>query len=285
MLNKEYPAPAPIARNLVIALMFGVFISFFLLFFEPFDISVATGKNTVGSLIFFGFISTIVLVLFLYILPWIFPSLFSDEHWKVKHQIIFCFMILLVIATCNGLYTNYLHSLRFNWNNYWWIIKNTVILGCIPFSFLILIDYQRRHIAHTKNAEAIRPKPFEGDQTSEVRAKDWSISTDLKHEIFTLHEDTFSHAVAVGNYVDVYCTEKEFLKSKTYRMTLASFENQLDAKYLVRCHRSYLVNLSKVKHISGNAQGLKLSLSDKETIIPVSRKYIPVIQQFFSEAH
>jgi DNA-binding LytR/AlgR family response regulator len=41
---------------------------------------------------------------------------------------------------------------------------------------------------------------------------------------------------------------------------------------IYRCHKSYLVNLAKVNHVSGNAQGYKLHLKDVEDQIPVSRK-------------
>ena len=72
------------------------------------------------------------------------------------------------------------------------------------------------------------------------------------------------------------------LKKVTYRVILSSFEVQLkEASNLVRCHRSYIVNLKKVKNISGNAQGLKLELINQSEIIPLSRKLIPIVKQFF----
>jgi hypothetical protein len=38
-----------------------------------------------------------------------------------------------------------------------------------------------------------------------------------------------------------------------------------------------------VKNISGNAQGLKLELINYSEIIPVSRKYIPIVKEFFQK--
>ena len=280
MLNNEYPAPAPEARNLIIALLFGIFIGFFLLFFEPFDIDISNGKNTTASLFFFGFITTFVLTVFLYFLPLIFPKVFSDRHWKVKHQIIFCSIILFVIATLNGLYTNHINSLSFSWSNYWWIINRTFVLGCIPFSFLILIDYQRKNNSNSEEALFILGRTEKIDQIQ--KSTTWSISTDLKNETFSFEDCNFSHAIAVGNYIDLYLSNEGKVTRNTYRITLSSFEKQLDAPHLRRCHRSYLVNLKKVVNVSGNAQGLKLALSDGTSIVPVSRKYIPIIRQFFS---
>ena len=72
------------------------------------------------------------------------------------------------------------------------------------------------------------------------------------------------------------------LKKVTYRVILSSFEVQLkEASNLVRRHRSYIVNLKKVKNISGNAQGLKLELINQSEIIPVSRNIYPLSSNFF----
>jgi DNA-binding LytR/AlgR family response regulator len=46
---------------------------------------------------------------------------------------------------------------------------------------------------------------------------------------------------------------------------------------IIRCHRSYLVNLMAVNRVDGNAQGLKLSFSKSLAmthIVPVSRSFI-----------
>ncbi len=282
MLNNEYPAPTPELRNLFIAGIFGIFITLFLLFFEPFDIDITTGKNSIASLFYFGFITTSVLAFFTFFLPLIFPQLFADSHWRVKHQIIFCLVILFVIATLNGLYTNYINSLQFSWANYWWIINRTFVLGGIPFSFLILIDYRRKNVANDEVAQYILGRKKTLDQSPKPTV--WSISTDLKNETFSFDDHDFSCAVASGNYIDIFSTSDGQLKRKTYRITLASFEKQLDVAHLKRCHRSYLVNMNKVINVSGNAQGLKLTLSDQVGEVPVSRKYIPIVRQYFSES-
>ncbi len=281
ILNSEYPAPSARGRNLLIAAMFGVFIGFFLLFFEPFDINPAKGVYTFETLCFFGVITASVLAFFMYCLPLLFAEFFQDSRWKVKHQIIFLAVILFVIATLNGLYTNHITSLTFSWANYWWIIERTFVLGTIPFSFLVLVDYQRRKYANGLEASYLQHKNIRTEQDS--KSTTWSIYTDLKHERIAFKDDVFCYAVAVGNYIDLHSAQDGKVERQTYRVSLSSFEKQLDATHLKRCHRSYLVNLRKVVNVSGNAQGLKLTLIDDVAVVPVSRKYIPAVKQFFEE--
>ena len=280
ILIQKYPAPRPILRNLIIAILFGLFIGLFLLFFEPFDINLSTNENKIFQLLFFGCITTIILLIFLYIFPLLLPKVFSDEHWKVKHQISFYLVILFVIATFNGIYTNYINSLPFSWYNYWWIISRTFVLGGIPIAFITLLDYQRKVKFNNNQASTILSKKKESLKDSKETLH--RISTDLKNETISFNTNAFFYAKAVGNYIDMYVLVENTLKKVTYRITLSSFEVQLtETTSLIRCHRSYIVNLEKVEKISGNAQGLKLELKNESEIVPVSRKYIPIVKQFF----
>lgn len=282
ILTQKYPAPSPVLRNLIIAVLFGLFIALFLLFFEPFDINLSNNKDKVIQLLFFGFITTLVLVLFLYILPLLLPKVFSDKNWEVRHQMIFYLVILLVIATFNGIYTNYINSLTFSWYNYWWIISRTFVLGGIPIAFITVLDYNQKLKFNNNQAATILKKKKELLEDSKETTH--QISTDLKNEIFSFSENDFYYAVAVGNYIDMCCLDENTLKKATYRITLSSFEKQLaETSNLIRCHRSYIVNLKKVENISGNAQGLKLELKNQTGVVPVSRKYIPIVKQLFIE--
>ena len=258
----------------MISVLFGVFIAFFLIFFEPFAIDVSNGKYTTNSLLLFGGITAIVLLIYLVALPYLFQRIFHDRRWTVKHQLIYCLLILFTIATCNGLFTNYLNELDFSWANYWWIINRTFVLGAIPFAFLLLIDLRRREIKNQHAANTIR---ISHDEPTETRST-LSITTDLKDETFSFHEEDFLYAEAAGNYTDLYLTHTNESKRLTHRITLSSFEKQLAADYLVRCHRSFLVNLRKVAAVSGNAQGLKLTFDETSMAIPVSRNYITAIK-------
>lgn len=281
LLNQKYPAPVPESRSIIIALFFGLFIGSFLVFFEPFDININYGEDQVLEVFFFGFISTLVLILFLFVLPYLLPKVFSDLHWSVKHQLLFYFIMLFAIATLNGLYTNYINELPFSWSNYWWMINRTFVLGGIPLSFVTLLDYHRRSKSNIALAEQMSEQKAPAPQSVEEL---FTILTNLKSEQFSIREKEFYFARAVGNYVEIFSGLDDKLEKEIYRLSLSSVEEQLNGnKRLIRCHRSYIVNLNKVVNISGNAQGLKLELDSSSYVIPVSRKYIPLVKQFFQD--
>ncbi len=57
------------------------------------------------------------------------------------------------------------------------------------------------------------------------------------------------------------------------RSSLSRLEGQINRPDIVRCHRSFVVNLDRVEKVTGNAQGYKLHLLDGQFQIPVARKY------------
>ena len=279
ILVQEYPAPRPVLKSLIIAVLSGLFIALFLLYFEPFNFHLNTNENKVFQLSFFGCITTFVLLLFLYAFPLLLSNLFSDKNWKVGHHIIFNLLLILAIATINNIYSNYMNSIPFIWDNYWLIVSRTSVLGILPIAFITVIDYHVKVKSNIELAANIK-KDFLKDSKEAIH----QISTDLKNETFSFNENDFNYAKADANYTDIYSLDEIKLKKVTHRVTLSSFETQLkESSSLIRCHRSYLVNLNKVKNVSGNAQGLKLELINQSETIPVSRKYIPIVNQFFQK--
>ena len=282
ILVQEYPAPRPVLKSLIIAVLSGLFIALFLLYFEPFNLHLNTDGNKVFHMSFFGCITTFVLLVFLYVFPLLLPNLFSDKNWKLGYQMILNMLILIVIATFNSIYSNYMNSIPFGWDSYWLILSRTSVLGVLPIAFITFSDYYLKVKSSLNSASNIikNKKEFLKD----LKEVTHQISTDLKSETFSFKENDFNYAIAVGNYIDMCSLDENTLKKVTYRVTLSSFEIQVkESSNLIRCHRSYLVNLNKVKNISGNAQGLKLELINQSEIIPVSRKYIPIVDQFFQK--
>ena len=96
--------------------------------------------------------------------------------------------------------------------------------------------------------------------------------------IFDIPTDQIYYIESLQNYVNIYHSTEDTIQKKTERATLKSCEALIKNTDLIKCHRSYIVNTSKIENVSGNAQGLKLHLYDYDTIVPVSRSYIPLFR-------
>lgn len=73
------------------------------------------------------------------------------------------------------------------------------------------------------------------------------------------------------NYVTVHYLDDGKLATHLLRSTLKRLETLVNEPNLVRCHRSYIVNLGRVASCRGNRHGLHLRLEGMSGVVPVSR--------------
>ena len=96
-----------------------------------------------------------------------------------------------------------------------------------------------------------------------------------------MRSENIRYAEAMQNYVTVWFLDNDSLQKEVLRATVSSIEEQLSDCAVIRCHRSYLVNVDAVEKVTGNAQGLRLKLSGiTQEEVPVSRSYINKIRAF-----
>ena len=77
---------------------------------------------------------------------------------------------------------------------------------------------------------------------------------------------------ADDNYSTVYWSDKNGIQKKLLRANLKNIETQLDNDFIIRCHRSYIVNVHAISSVTGNTNGYKLRIRDTEQAIPVARQ-------------
>ena len=75
-----------------------------------------------------------------------------------------------------------------------------------------------------------------------------------------------------GNYIELYFKDGNKILRRTTIKKLESIIKQ--EVFILKTHRSYLVNINYVDTVSGNAQGYKLQLKNYSEKIPVSRNMI-----------
>jgi DNA-binding LytR/AlgR family response regulator len=90
---------------------------------------------------------------------------------------------------------------------------------------------------------------------------------------------------SAGNYVNILYDDGGKLIRYSLRNTLKGVEKMCSSNGLVRCHRSYLVNLSKIKIIRRTSEGVYAEMDvPNANNIPVSKTYAPELLRLFSES-
>jgi hypothetical protein len=82
---------------------------------------------------------------------------------------------------------------------------------------------------------------------------------------------------ASGNYVRIYASGKVY----TLRETLSCLKAKLDPSVFLRAHRSYLVNLRCISHLSSPDGGASLLVLNDGNTIPIGPNYRDRIERLF----
>lgn len=88
---------------------------------------------------------------------------------------------------------------------------------------------------------------------------------------------------ANDNYVNIYYKDNDKVGYTMLRNNIKSLESYLSPYNIVRCHRSYMVNLNQVKMISREKDGMYITLeSNFISRIPLSKSYAEEVMSRFS---
>jgi len=267
IFNRPFPIIETNREKFIFSASLGVFIFLFLSVFEPFGLNRLT-ENKYRFFLGYGLITFVVELLFTFGLMKIFRKFYSPQNWTLGKHLINVFFFITSLAFFNWLFTVWIDYP--NYNLFTPFLVDTLALGFFPMIFVFLYLERKLRFKNVKLSEKINrviEKKEEVDKTVEKTSSVFSVN-DLK-----INMDDLLYVKSLGNYVSVCFTVNGENKKEIIRTTMKKIENNLAINDdIVRCHKSYFVNLKKVTNSFGNARSLYLQIGDAEVQIPVSRK-------------
>ncbi len=273
MFNKPYPISST-AANWRTTFIVGVFISLFLLVFQPFGLSSFHGANKYGFIAGYGLVTMAVLTFDNLMLKAYFRSKFGKKIWTVGKQIILQTLILMTIGTGNYFYSAW--QLRFNNPLVGFLVFQffTTAVGLLPISIITILNENRRNKAFLSEASSLNANVTALHQV-DLTDLPISLMGENEKKPLVLSVSDFLYAESSGNYLNVHFRTDKTVKSVLLRTTLTRAEGQLAIHAsIMKCHRAFLVNCEHIVRVKGNAQGLRLQLNHTNDEIPVSRNFI-----------
>ena len=86
-----------------------------------------------------------------------------------------------------------------------------------------------------------------------------------------------------GNYIEIFSIDNHLhVKKRLFRQTLANVERFLkDFEEFKKCHRSWMVNVSKIVELKGNSKGYSFRFAGTDLLVPVSRNFFASFRERF----
>ena len=259
-----------------ISFSIGLFVFLFLYIFKPFYL--VSLENVllqytagIGITTFFG------VFFFLYIPALIFKDYFNEDNWTIGRNL---FLIIVGILLTGILIWSLGNVFKNQYN-----LKNislirflfyTYLVGTLPVVFFIFINEKNVREKRKKRAENINKYKKE---KLEIKIKKLPtnvvIFSDNKKESINFNIDDLVYITSQGNYASFFLRiNKEGLKEKILRVTLSKINTSLKGySNIIRCHKSYIVNINYINDITGNARGYILKSEIISINIPVSRSF------------
>ncbi len=273
-LSTPYPFYENTRQGLKICSGIGLFITLFCVLFQPFGLDSISTISQVG----YGVVSFLVCLLFIVILPLLLPKYLQNKGWTIGKEIAWISAITLSLGIANYFYSGFVFEAgyQFHLPSFLLVCLYTLLVAIIPAIAIILYKQVFEFKKVLKDAAQL-----EGQLTarSELTAKqsngtELKFRSELKSDALSIDISNFVFLVSSGNYVEIHFENDGNPKKHLVRNSISNIENDLqDYEQLIRCHRSYLVNLDKVEHINGNLQGYQLEIKNHMDLIPVSRSY------------
>ena len=145
-------------------------------------------------------------------------------------------------------------------------IKNTIYILFIPYIICILFfSYQNNKI---------KLKELMGENLGFKSSNLISIRDSRGILKLSVAKENLLYIESADNYICIWYQKGEVLKKKLLRITMKEISEQLADTNIVRCHRSYLINLDLVKVMRREKENMFLELgvpNVKE--IPISKTY------------
>ncbi len=251
----------------------GLFISMFLIYFEPFGINKLDSPNKIQILAGYGMITSTTMLFLYFIVPKIFENYFKEENWTVGREIFFFMLNVILIALFNVIYSQVIFSFKFKIPALFSMVGYTFILGIFPTVGIVLSNY----IYHLKQYSTPPQPTYVSEQAQDSIL---ILTADNEKDTVKLSAQSLLYIESSDNYSTVVFQKNEQVFKELIRSSLTRLEGQIQTQSIVRCHRSFIVNLDKVVKVSGNAQGFKLHLKDTDFVVPVARKYSGVVGRF-----
>ena len=248
---------------------------FFILFaFRPFDIGRAS--NVFLLALQFGMITGAVTLIYELTLVHILNISREEPSWTFIKWIMSIMILMVFIAIANYVFMTVLvlHQ-PFYWSVLLIMLRGTLLIGVFPVVIFGSFKMIRKLKQNLGIAASIQTSSADTSYSPSMH-----LPIQKSNATWTVKPSDILYIESQQNYVIITYTSDGEVKREMLRNTLSNIAEALSGTSIIRCHRSYLVNQNRIDKISGNAQGLKLFLTDSsDTVVPVSRKYIPVFKR------
>lgn len=198
------------------------------------------------------------------------------NYWRYT---LWVFIEILVMAFVYSIYVKFILADQRDYMEIASIsMKNTSLIILLPYTILWLYFSWQDKTARLQEIE-------DHNTTSDNQGRTMIPFRDEKGTLrLSIQHRDLLYLEAADNYVTVHYMHGNKIQKFMVRNTLRAFEEQLRESSILRCHRSFMVNLDKVRVIRKENDGIHLEVGLEPSVsLLVSKTYAEKVMQAFSK--
>lgn len=271
-------SPFPYTRGLIAesfsALKTCILATIILLVIRPFGLDKVTATTILG----FGLVVFVSALINILVALFVVRKFVNEEKWTVWKEVIRVLIYLCVNVIAIMVFANYTLPIELDNIIILKFISHTILFAIIPISIRTVsiknwLLKQRLKEAH-KLANIIEERASDNNSTDVIVLK-----SNIVNDVVTTSFKDLLFIEADKNYITIVENSNGKVRKTLLRLSLIKAQEQITNDIIIRCHRSFLVNINAVSKAIGNSQGLKLVFLDELKTVPVSRSYKEEVMQ------
>jgi len=132
-------------------------VALFLLAFGPFGLS-ATFPNRTLVIAGYGLVTALCMAFLITVPPFLLPKAFAEERWTVGKEIMMMMLTISLIGVGNTVYTWRVFNYDLSLELFLVFQGVTLLVGSIPASFIVILQYQRYQLLFIRGAREIESR-------------------------------------------------------------------------------------------------------------------------------
>lgn len=282
LLTKPYPYRIFSKSDTFFYIGLGVFVALFLIVFQPFGIAIWNTPYKIIKLAGYGLVSFTMPMLLLFIRSIFINERKAEYHYKIWNELLWLVAIIGFVGFGCLVHSYLIGISDLSLKGFVISLGMVIPIGFFPVIASVWIKYNRYIDLNKKEADIIEDA-ISHTENNILDDNKLHFTAENEKDNLSIPAKSLLFIESMDNYSQFVYTENNKVTKTLLRGSLKFFETQVDSSDIVRCHRSFIVNLSNAQHIEGNAQGYLLSMLNIDQKVPVSRGFGPAIKAYFTK--
>ncbi|NQT77751.1 MAG: LytTR family transcriptional regulator DNA-binding domain-containing protein [Bacteroidetes bacterium] len=264
--------------NLVGLVLFtAVFALAFINIYDPFSVKSYLELSGIRLFLYSSFVilTGILVVVISRLIMYFYSKIKRLNYWR---YILWVFAEILVMAFVYSIYVKFILADGRDFMDLFKVtMKNTLLVILLPYTILwLFFSWQDKSLKLQALEEKLEPSPKTKSEMIPFRDEKGTLRLSVQQQDLLYLE-------AADNYVSIYFIQHKKVQKFMIRNSMKAYEEQFEDSRIIRCHRSYMVNLDKVSIIRKEQDGLHLELGIEPPIsLLVTKTYVKGVLEAFS---